>query len=183
MEFFSDYVAAMYDPARFEADADRFGIQTVILFHRWENRRLLLERLFNGGIWSLVYADEVAAVFVKARGNEQALERAAAMNDTSNQATRAWLDRPVPAWRYPAGRIEGTRSFARLLATVGDAEGAVDAYTKLLALPIPTDEEIDVRLLLARRFSTTGRDELAREQARRVLAIAPSNLEAQRMLQ
>jgi hypothetical protein len=182
MEFFSDYVAAMYDPARFEADADRFGIQTVILFHRWENRRRLVERLAGSGVWSLVYADEVAAVFVKARGNEQVLERAAAMNDRWNQATRAWLDRPVPEWRYPAGRVEGTRSFARLLATVGDAEGAVDAYTKLLALGIRTDEEIDVRLLLARRYSTTGRSELAREQARRVLAIAPTNLEAQELL-
>jgi hypothetical protein len=183
MEFFSDYVAAMYDPALFEAEANRFGIQTVILFHRWENRRLLLERLVNSGVWSLVYADEVAAVFVKARGNEDALARAAAMNDTWNLATRAWLDRPIPRWRYPAGRVEGTRSFARLLATVGDAEGAVDAYTKLLALHIPADDEIDVRLLLARRFSTTGRGELAREQARRILAIAPTNLEAQRLLQ
>jgi hypothetical protein len=182
MEFFSDYVAAMYDPVHFEADADRFGIQTVILFHRWENRRLLLERLLGSGVWSLVYADEVAAVFVRARGNEPALARAAAMNDTWNQATRAWLDRPAPRWQYPAGRVEGTRSFARLLATVGDAEGAVDAYTKLLALHIPTDQEVEVRLILARRFSTTGRGELAREQARRILTIAPENLEAQRLL-
>jgi len=182
MAFFSDYVAGMYDPARFEADADRFGIQTVILFHRWENRRRLLERLVQSGVWSLVYADEVAAVLVKAAGNEQALARAAAMNDTWNQRTRAWLDRPVPRWGYPAGRVEGTRSFARLLATIGDPEGAVDAYTKLLALPIAKDEEIDVRLLLARRFSATGRSELAREQARRVLALAPLNLEAQRLL-
>jgi len=182
LAFFADYVAAMYDPARFEADADRFGIQTVILFHRWENRRLLLERLAGSGVWSLVYADEVAAVFVKARGNEKALERAAAMNDTWNQMTRTWLDRPIPRWGYPAGRIEGTRSFARLLATAGDAEGAVDAYTKLLALGIRTDEEIDVRLLLARRYSATGRSELAREQAERVLSISPGNLEAQRLL-
>ena len=159
------------------------GRRTIILFHRWENRRLLLERLVHGGVWSLVYADEVAAVFVKARGNEQALQRAAAMNDTCNQATRAWLDRPVPEWGYPAGRVEGTRSFARLLATVGDAEGAVDAYTKLLALRIRTDEELDVRLLLARRYSATGRAELAREQARRILAIAPKNVEALRLLQ
>lgn len=181
-QFFSDYVAAMYDPARFEAEADRYGIQTVILFHRWENRRLLVERLVRGGVWSLVYADEVAAVFVRERGNEQALARAASINDRWNEATRAWLLRPIPKWGYPAGRLEGTRSFARLLATVGDAEGAVEAYTKLLELGVPTEEEIETRLLLARRFSGTGRIELAREQARRILAIAPSNLEAQRLL-
>jgi hypothetical protein len=181
-QFFSDYVAAMYDPARFEAEADRYGIQTVILFHRWENRRRLVERLVQGGVWSLVYADEVAAVFVRERGNEQALARAASINDRWNEATHAWLTRPIPKWRYPAGRVEGTRSFARLLATVGDAEGAVDAYTNLLELGILADEEIDIRLLLARRFSGTGRNEQAREQARRILAIAPQNLEAQRLL-
>jgi len=182
-QFFSDYVAAMYDPARFEAEADRFGIQTVILFHRWENRRLLVERLVRGGVWSLVYADEVAAVFVRARGNEQTLERAASMNDRWNQATRAWLTRPIPKWGYPAGRVEGTRSFARLLATVGDAEGAAETWAKLLELGVPTNEEIDIRLRLARYFSGTGRIERAREEARRILAIAPSNHEAKKLLQ
>jgi hypothetical protein len=181
--FFSDYVASMYDPERFEATADRYGIQTVILFHRWENRRLLIERLVQGGLWSLVYADEVAAVFVRAQGNDEALARAASMNDRWNRQTRAWLARPIPKWRYPAGRVEGTRSFARLLATIGDPESAADVYSNLLQLHVATDEEIDVRLLLARRFAATGRSELAREQAKSILAIAPSNLEAQRLLQ
>ncbi len=104
------------------------------------------------------------------------------MTDTWNRATRAWLDRPVPRFGYPAGRVEGTRSFARLLATVGDAEGAVDAYTKLLALGIPSDEELEVRLILARRFAATGRSGLAREQAERILEIAPGHLEAQGLL-
>jgi hypothetical protein len=181
--FFADYVASMYDPARFEAAAERYGIQTVILFHRWENRRLLVERLVRGGVWSLVYADEVAAVFVKAVGNEAALARAAAMNNRWNQATLAWLSRPVPAWPYPAGRVEGTRSFARLLVTIGDPAAAVDIYNRLLELRIRADEEVDVRLLLARRFAATGQGEMAREQAKRILAISPSNLEAQRLLQ
>jgi hypothetical protein len=181
--FFADYVASMYDPARFEADADRYGIQTVILFHRWENRRLLVERLVRTGRWSLVYADEVAAVFVRSAGNEAALARAAAMNDRWNQATLAWLSRPIPEWRYPAGRVEGTRSFARLLVAIGDPAAAVDVYNRLLALHIRADEEVDVRLLLARRFSATGHEEMAREQAKRILAISPSNLEAQRLLQ
>jgi hypothetical protein len=182
-EFFSEYVAAMYDPARFEADADRLGIQTAIVYHHWENRRLLVERLAKGGVWSLVFADEVAAVFVRARGNDEALARAAAMTERWNGTTRAWLSRPVSGWRYPAGRVEGTRAFARLLATLDDPEGAVEAYTNLLSLHIPTGEEVDVRLILARRFSATGRTELARDQARRILALAPGNGEASRWLQ
>lgn len=180
--FFSDYVQSMYDPARFEAMADRYGIQTVFLFHRWENRRLLVGRLAQSGVWSLVYADEVAAVFVRAKGNEATLARAASMTARWNEATRAWLTRPVGGWPYPAGRVEGTRVFARLLATLGDADGATEAYEILLTLGIPHADEIDVRLILARRFAGTGRMEQARDQARRVLAIAPTNLEAQNLL-
>jgi hypothetical protein len=180
--FFGDYVQSMYDPARFEAAADRYGIQTVVLFHRWENRRLLVERLAGGGVWALVYADEVAAVFVRAKGNEAALARASALTPRWNEATRAWLARPVGGWPYPAGRVEGTRAFARLLATLGDADGATEAYQFLLTLGIRSDDEVDVRLILARRFAGTGRMEQARDQARRVLAIAPANVEAQNLL-
>jgi len=180
--FFADYVAAMYDPVRFDAAAERYGVQTVVLFHRWENRRLLVERLFHSGTWSLVYADEVAAVFVRAAGNEALLARAAGLTPRWNDATRAWLSRPVPRWPYPAGRVEGTRAFARLLATLGDAEGAVEAYRKVLELDVPAADEIDVRLILARRFAGTGRLDEARDQARRVLVLAPGNLEARQLL-
>ena len=180
--FFSDYVEAMYDQDRWERDADRFGIQTAIIFHRWENRRLLVERLVHGGIWSLVYADEVAAVFVRARGNDAALARAGAINERFNQATRVWLSQPVAKWPYPAGRVEGTRAFARLLATADDAEGAVEIYTRLLELGIPARDELEVRLLLARRFASTGRLDQAREQSRRILAIDPENAEVLKLL-
>jgi hypothetical protein len=177
--FFSDYVAAMYDQTRWQADADRYGVETAIVFHHWENRRRLVERLVRGGDWSLVYADEVAAVFVRVAGNDQALARAASLNDRWNGMTREWLERPVAAWPYPAGRVEGTLAFARLLATVDDAEGAVEAYTKLLELGVPRDVEIETRLILARRFSGTGRLEQARDQARHVLALDPRNQDAQ----
>jgi tetratricopeptide (TPR) repeat protein len=181
-EFFSEYITAMYDQDRWYADADRFGVQTVILYHHWENRRLLVERLVRGGVFWLVYADEVAAVFVRAAGNEQALARAAAMNDRWNRATRDWLERPFAKRPYPAGRVEGTRSFAGLLATVGDPKGAEEAYLKLLELGVTAGEEIETRLLLARRFAATGRIEQARDQARRILTIDPSNQEAQGLL-
>ncbi len=180
--FYSDYVAAMYDQARWEAEADRFGIQTVILFHRWENRRLLVERLVDGGTWSLVYADEVAVVFVRTRGNEQAIARGASLIERYNKATREWLGRPIPKMHFPGGRIEGTRSFARLLATIGDAEGAAEQFSKLLALGVSRTEEIDTRLRLAKYFSGSGRVERAREELKRVLKIAPGNLEAQEQL-
>ena len=180
--FYTDYVTAMYDQAKWESEADRLGIQTVILFHHWENRRLLLERLVKGGIWSLVYADEVAVVFVRARGNEQVIARAGPIADRWNQATREWIERPVPKGRYPAGRVEGTRAFARLLATIGDPEGAAEQFTRVLELGVPVAEEIDIRLRLARFFAATGRAERARAELTRVLALAPDNREAREML-
>ena len=180
--FYAEYVQSMYDPARFAALADRYGIQTVLLFHHWENRRLLVERLFHSGAWALVYADETAAVFVRPRGNDDALQRASALTDPWNAATRAWLDRPVPRWPYPAGRIEGTFAFARLLATLGDADGATEAYEKLLTLGIRRDDEIDVRLILARRFASIGQVDRAADQARRILALDAANGEAKKLL-
>jgi hypothetical protein len=181
--FFTGYVEAMYDQARWQRDADRFGIQTAIIFHRWENRRMLIERLVQGQDWSLVYADEVAAVFVRTRGNDDALARAAAINARWNQRTRDWLYKPVAKWPYPAGRAEGLRAFARLLATVNDADGATEVYTKLLELGIPSTDELEVRLILARRFAATGRLDEAKAQSRRILAIDPGNAEARKLLE
>jgi hypothetical protein len=181
--FLTEYAAALSDPVRWQNNADRYGVQTAIIFHRFENERLLVGRLSRSNVWSLVYADEVAAIFVRTQGNDAALARAASLRDQWSKRTDDWLSRPVGPWRYSAGRVEGTRSLARFYATVGSAEPAVSAYLKLLELGIPTAEELDVRLRLARRFASTSRLDQAREQARRILVIDRGNLEAQRLLQ
>jgi hypothetical protein len=181
--FVTEYVTAMSDPARWQADADRYGVQTAIIFHRLESDRMLAGRLFHGTSWSLVYADEVAAIFVRTQGNTAALARAASLRHDWDERTAAWLSRPAARWPYPAGRVEGTRALARFLATVGSNELAVTVYLKLLELGIAADEEVDVRLLLARHFASTGQRALAQEQARRILAINPENAEARRWLQ
>ncbi len=180
--FVTEYVAAMSDPVRWQADADRYGIQTAIIFHHFEYDRLLVGRLFHGTVWSLVYGDEVAAIFVRRQGNAAALARAATLGPQWNAQTAAWLSRPVERWPYPAGRVQGTRALARFLATVGSYEPAVAAYLKLLELGVAVDEEVDVRLLLARHFASTGRLVQAQEQARRILELNPENAEAQQLL-
>ncbi len=182
-EFLTEYVTSLSDPARWQADADRHGIQTAIIFHRFENDRVLAGRLFHGTAWSLVYFDEVAAIFVRTEGNGAALARAAAIRADWDARTDAWLSRPATTRPYPAGRIEGTRALARFRATIGSLEPAVTAYLKLVDLGIPAGEEIDDRLLLARYFAKTGRVDLAREQARRILAIDPAQSEARTLLQ
>ena len=180
--FLTSYVTAVSNGARWQADADRYGIQTAIIFHRFEPDRMLAGRLANGDAWSLVYVDEVAAVFVRTKGNDAALARAAAIRAEWNAKTDAWLSRPPQKWPYPAGRIEGTRAYARFLATVGLAEPAVAAYLKLVELNISDKEEVERRLLIGRYFASTGHVPQAQEQAHKILAIDPSNAEAQKLL-
>jgi hypothetical protein len=180
--FLTDYVTAVSDDARWQADADRYGIQTAIIFHRFEPDRMLAGRLASADAWSLVYVDEVAAVFVRTKGNDAALARAASIRPEWNAKTDAWLSRPAQKWPYPAGRIEGTRAYARFLATVGLAEPAVAAYLRLVELNISDSEEVERRLLIAHYFASTGHQPQAQEQAHRILAIDPSNAEAQKLL-
>jgi tetratricopeptide (TPR) repeat protein len=168
----------MYDPERFREDADRYGIGTVILFHRWENRRQLAGRLAVDPAWVLVYADEVAVIFVRREGNDEAVARAEQAQGPWNDTTRAWLARPVPKGRWPAGRVEGTRAFAALLAVLGDDEGSAEQYKQLIALGISPAEEADLRLRMAKLYKITGRPDESRRELERVLQIDPDNTEA-----
>lgn len=180
--FLADYVAAVSEPARWPAYADRYGVQTAIICHGNEADRALVGALIRDARWSLVYGDEVAAVFVRTAGHAGVIARAAALRPAWDARTDAWLAAPAARWPYLAGRVEGTRAFARYLATIGSAEAAVHAYLVLLDLGIPRDDEVDVRLLLARHFAGTGRRSEAEEQARRILAIDPDNGEAQSLV-
>jgi hypothetical protein len=181
-DFLTNYVIATSNAARWNADADRYGIQTAIIFHRFENDRMLAGRLAGTPGWSLVYSDEVAAIFVRTAGNADALARAAALRPEWDRKTDDWLSRPVDARPYPAGRVEGTRAYARWLATIGQSDGAIKAYTKLLELGIPAAEEIERRLMLGRYFKSRGQLAQAHEQARAILAIEPAHVEARQLL-
>jgi hypothetical protein len=171
----TEFVQDLENLDRWKASADRAGIQTAIVFHRFEKERQLVGWLAADPAWSLVYGDEVAAVFLRAGGNDDAAQRAAAQRDAWNARTAAWLARPAVARPYPAGRIEGTRAYARFLATVGFAEPAIEAYKVLVQLGITKAEEVDVRLRLARYFVNRERLAEAREQTQRILALDPAN--------
>lgn len=176
--FVTGYMAGVSSPTRWQAEADRRGIQTVLLFHRFENERALAGQLFTSGAWTLIYVDEVAVIFVRTAGNVDALARASTLRPDWDAKTEAWLQQPARRWPYQAGRAEALRAYARLQATVGAAQPAIEAYERLLALGLPRAQEIDTRLLLARFFVTRGRQDDAREQARRILSLDPGNVEA-----
>jgi tetratricopeptide (TPR) repeat protein len=181
-EFITEYVTARSFPERWQADADRYGVQTAIVFHQFVLESKLAESLASNDAWSLVYVDEVAAIFVRKQGNGAAIERAAAIRPEWDAKTSAWISRPARKWPYPAGRIEGTRAYARFLGSIGRHEEAVNAYLRLADLNISQDEEVEWRLLAARYYASTSRLQQASEQARKILAIDPSNADAQSLL-
>ena len=180
--FVTDFATARDTPSRWQVDADRRGIQTAIIFHRFEPSLQQIGRISRDPAWTLVYADEVAVIFVRTQGTEAALTRAATMRAEWDARTEAWLTRPIGSWQYPAGRIEGTRAYARMLATIGRAEPAVAAYLRLFELGISKAEEVERRLLVARYFASRGRAQDAREQAQKILAIDPGNADATALL-
>ncbi|HEX4826060.1 MAG TPA: hypothetical protein VFV19_17310 [Candidatus Polarisedimenticolaceae bacterium] len=182
-EFYDRYVDGMYDQALWNREAARYGVQTVMLFHHWDNRRQLLKRLIDTGAWALVYADESAAILVRRQGNDVVLARADALQAVWNGRTKAWLERPAGKYTFDAGRVEGTRAFARLLAVLGDGDGSVEEYHRLIGLGITRREEREVRLSLARYFREVGRRPEMRQEAGRVLEIDPGNDEARSMLE
>jgi hypothetical protein len=180
--FVTEFVNARSSPERWQADADRYGIQTAIIFHQFVPEAMLTERLANDDRWSLVYVDETAAVFVRRSGNDAALARASAIRPEWDARTDAWLSRPSRRWPYPAGRIEGTRAYARLLGSLGHIDAAVAAYRRLVELNISSAEEVEHRVLLARYFAGSDRTSEALEQVARILEIDPSNAEARAMI-
>lgn len=173
--FLTEMGLATSDAARWQADADRYGIQTAIIFHRFEPGRLIVGRLAQNAAWTLVYGDEVAAIFVRTAGNDAAIARAGALRAQFDAETAAWLARPAPSWPYPAGRAEATRAYARFLATIGKGEDAVAAYKRLLELRIPDADAVETRLLLMNYYSSRNRLDEAREQAQQILAIEPNH--------
>ena len=179
--FLTEFMEAKSDPARWDADADRYRVQTAFISHQFESDRILAGHLFQDAAWTMVYVDEVAAIFVRTRGNATAIARAAALRPEWDAKTAAWLAQPSARWPYPAGRVDGTRAYARFMATIGRAQPSVEAYLKLLDLGLRGSEEIEIRLRLARYFASTGRRAEAQDQARRVLAIDPANAEALRL--
>ena len=74
-EFFAAYLAALAHPNQWQVEADRAGIQTVVLFHRWGNHRPLIGWLLKNPQWALVYYDEVALVFVRRTNHEELIDR------------------------------------------------------------------------------------------------------------
>lgn len=133
-EFYARYSAALHDPARWYAQAEEFGINTVLLFHGWGNRHPVIGGLNEDPDWLLVYFDETAVLFVRARGNDTVVAAARAAFQKKYDATLERLNRPTPDWSYPAGRVRSWERYGRLFETLGDAGRAAGCHERARVL-------------------------------------------------
>jgi hypothetical protein len=174
-QFFSDYLARLKQPARWQDDADRVGFQTVIFFHWWSNHRPLLTWLMRDPRWALVYFDETATVFVRRAGNEALVERATrAFEALREQDGRALLE-PSSRWQWPIGQAQGLLTYANLLDTMGRGTEAVQFFSRLLEMGPPRAQECQLALRLAYYHAGGGETESARAYLHRAVQADPGN--------
>src|SRR5262249_34747913 len=121
-EFFAAYMRSLNDPQLWQQEADRLGIQTVLLFHRWQNRQPLIHSLHRSPQWQTVFVDDVAVVFVRAEGNAALIEAAGAQFRTVHAQIAQELLAPVSSWQWPAGRVQALTSYAAVLSLLGHAD-------------------------------------------------------------
>jgi len=175
-EFFSDYISALSRPSAWQRQADEYGVQTVILFHRWGNRRILMRTLLSDRRWALVYHDEVGVIFVRRAGNEPAIARARGLFPQWSEKTRRSLARRHAAkWQWPSERAVALQSYAPVLALMGETDAAVEIYDDLLGVGLPAIAESRTRFALAYHLARRGEREQALVHLRRAAVLDPDN--------
>ncbi|MEE8312299.1 MAG: hypothetical protein V3R77_08580 [Candidatus Binatia bacterium] len=174
-EFFSAYLQGMNNPRVWLQQVDRFGVNTVILFHRWGNRHNLIRLLVRDPSWSLVYYDEVGVVYVRTRGNEERIQEAAASFPQWRERTEARLTAPVRAWQRPLERETALESYAALLSTIGAMDEAIVNFRRLLDLGLIPEREARIRFRLGLLLARSGDRNQSYLELRRAADLDPGN--------
>jgi tetratricopeptide (TPR) repeat protein len=184
--FFARYSAAINNPRAWEQDADRLGVNTAILFHRWPNRHRLLQALIASRRWALVYYDEVAVVLVRIDPNQQIIAEAQRLFPEwqgRTQAALAAAPAAAPAsWQWPVARATALESYAALLFTLGYAERGVEFYKQLVDLGVPATRESAARYQIASYLARIGDARQARAQLQVAAARDPNNADVRQLL-
>jgi hypothetical protein len=182
-EFFSEYSAGLNDLARWQRDADKFGVATVVLFHRWQNRHPLISFLAREPHWALVYYDEAAVMFVRRAGNEEAIARAVAEFPAWDAKTLASLASKPDVWGAPIERVTALDSYGRLMLTLGKNDRALDAWQRELELAaMPEGTEAIVRYRVAWLLANKGERANALRHAAIAAKLAPDDENIKRLI-
>ncbi len=182
-EFFTRYSRSLSDARTFEAEVDRLGIETVLLFHRWGNRHPLIRWLARNPAWDLVFHDPVGVVFLKGEGNQEALARARQAFPAFRERTEARLVAAPSSWRAPVSLHTEILAYAGLMETLGDEAEAFRLYGLGLTQGVSGADEARARLKLAVFLARRGELGQSRLQVLRALEVEPQSPDARRMLE
>jgi tetratricopeptide (TPR) repeat protein len=174
-QFFSDYLARLRQPARWQDEADHLAIQTVIFFHLWPSHRHLLIWLLRDPRWALVYFDENATVFVRRAGNEALIEKASRAFEPLRERNAQALLAPASSWQWPVGQARGLMAYGALLDTMGRQEEAVPFFSRAIEVGSSSKDESQLGVRLAQHHAARGEMELARAYLHRAALADPSN--------
>jgi hypothetical protein len=178
-EFFSEYRRGLDDPTYWYESARKYGIRSVIVFHRWANRHGLIRRLSQDPRWRLVHKDEVAVVFAPA---DVAANLGPLTARYAAETAARLRERRAASWQYPGERATALRSYADLNLVLGDVEAALVSYDDLLALGIPPAEEADVRYRYAVFLARRGDANRARVMLERARSLLPADERVAKLL-
>ncbi len=174
-QFFSDYLARLRQPARWQDEADHMGFQTVIFFHWWPSHRHLLMWLLRDRRWALVYFDENTTVFVRRAGNEALIERVTRAFEPLRETNGRALLEPVSSWQWPVGRARGLLAYGALLDVMGRGGEAVQFFSRALEIGPSAKDESQLAVRLAQHHAGRGETERARAYLERAARADPSN--------
>jgi len=185
-KFYSYYQSAFRERGAWQAQVEKYGIQSAILFHRWGNRHSLVRVMMADPQWTLVYYDYVAIIFVRRDGNEDVIARALAEFPRRREAIHAALAAPddnIWFWQVPMSRLVALETYTRLLATIGRADDNVELYELLLGFRPALRQEVRVRVSLGYQLARRGNTELALMHLRKALELDPEDTTAKDLIQ
>ena len=176
--FYSYYQAAFWRRDVWYEQVERYGIQTAVLFHRWENRHVLVGLMMSDPEWTLVFYDYVAVIFVRRPGNEDVIARALAEFPKRRRRTLDALAAPDSSlwwWQVPVSRLVALETYTRLLTTIGRSDDNVELYELILSFGPPRSQEQRVRVALGYQLARRGSTAQALVHLRRALDLKPDD--------
>jgi hypothetical protein len=173
--FFSRYLDLLRRPDQWQAEADRIGVQTVILLHVWSMHRPLIVWLLRDPRWALVYFDESAVVFLRQAGNEVLTRAAIGAFESRRVSTERALLEPPSSWQWPAGRARGLIGYGTMLDMMGRLAEAAPFFARGIEIGAPRNLEAGVALRLAQYHAGRNEKDLARAYLNQAAEVDPAN--------
>jgi hypothetical protein len=183
--FFSAYTRNLTDFDAWRKDADARGIQSVMLFHRWENRHPLIRALGASGEWTSVYYDETVVIFVRNAGHADSIDAARnAFTTTWRARTDAALTAPPQTfgWQWSLDRSIGQVAYGNALQVLGENKEALKWFELALSSGLSPMDEVDARQHAAQCLALSGELAGARVHLVRALELDPASDVTREML-